>query len=74
MSVVSYMRDHLATQLQQWSRSLRTLRDSDLESERVELRRALEASSGASVAGLLLRMLDDEADRRQASRQGESYS
>lgn len=74
MTVVSYMRDHLAAQLTQWSRSLRTLRDSDLESERHELRRALEGSSGASVAGLLLRLLDEEASRRQASRQGASYS
>lgn len=74
MSIVSYMRKQLGVQLDQWARSLRTLRDSDLESERLELRRALETHSGASVAGLLLRLLDEEAARRHASRQGEIYS
>lgn len=74
MTLVSYMHRRLDEQLTQWARSLVTIRDTDLESERFELRRSLEASSGASVAALLLRMLDEEADRRQASRQGEVYS
>lgn len=74
MSLISYMQGHLDTQLKQWARSLRTLRDGDLESERHELRRTLEASSGSSVAGLLLRLLDEESERRQARRQGGSYS
>lgn len=74
MTLVSFMARQLDGQLTQWARSLRTLRDADLDSERIELRRQCEATSGASVAGMLLRLLDEEADRRQASRQGASYS